>query len=76
MKPCNNAVSSAGRRLAFVVSVTLATLASAGHLRPAQAQLAVNCENCSTVWNQLLEYGKQVQQLATQLQSYETQLQQ
>jgi conjugal transfer/entry exclusion protein len=36
----------------------------------------VTCVNCSTIWNQLLEYGKQVQQLATQLQSYQTQLQQ
>jgi len=65
-----------GRRLAFVAIVTLAALSGAGHWRPAQAQRAVHCENCSTVWNQLLEYGKQVQQLATQLQSYETQLQQ
>jgi len=61
------------RRLILAAGVALAALPVAG---PAQAQLAVQCVNCSTIWNQLLEYGKQVQQLATQLQSYETQLQQ
>src|SRR6202008_2265208 len=75
MKLCNTVIS-AGRRLAFIASVTVTALSGAGHWCPAQAQLAVQCENCSTIWNQLLEYGKQVQQLATQLQSYETQLQQ
>jgi type IV secretion system protein TrbJ len=75
MKLCNTVIS-AGRRLAFIASVTVTALSGAGHSCPAQAQLAVQCENCSTIWNQLLEYGKQVQQLATQLQSYETQLQQ
>ena len=73
MRLCSNRAASVGRRLALAVTV-LAVLAAAP--RPAQAQLAVTCVNCSTIWNQLLEYGKQVQQLAMQLQSYQTQLQQ
>jgi P-type conjugative transfer protein TrbJ len=73
MKPCSKHAASAVRRLVLAAGVALAALPVAG---PAQAQLAVQCVNCSTIWNQLLEYGKQVQQLATQLQSYETQLQQ
>jgi type IV secretion system protein TrbJ len=76
MKPYSNGATSVGRRLALVASVTLAAISRVGHPHSAQAQAAVHCENCSTVWNQLLEYGKQLQQLATQLQSYETQLQQ
>ena len=44
--------------------------------RPSPAQLAVTCVNCSTIWTQLLQYGKEAQQLATQLRQYQTQLQQ
>jgi P-type conjugative transfer protein TrbJ len=73
MRLCSNRAASVGRRLALAVTV-LAVLAAAP--LPAQSQLAVTCVNCSTIWNQLLEYGKQVQQLATLLQSYQTQLQQ
>jgi P-type conjugative transfer protein TrbJ len=76
MKPCSRYAASAVRRLVLAAGITLAALPGAGPSRPAQAQLAVQCVNCSTIWNQLLEYGKQVQQLATQLQSYQTQLQQ
>jgi P-type conjugative transfer protein TrbJ len=56
--------------------VLLATLAGAATPRPAKAQWAVNCVNCSTMWTQLLQYAKEAQSLATQLQQYETQLQQ
>ena len=44
--------------------------------RPAQAQWAVTCVNCSTTWTQLLQYAKEAQSLETQLQQYQTQLQQ
>ena len=73
MRPCSNRAASVGGRFALAATV-LVVLAAAPH--SAQSQLAVTCVNCSTIWNQLLEYGKQVQQLATQLQSYQTQLQQ
>ena len=73
MRLCSNHAASVGRR--FALATALAVLAAAAP-RPAHSQLAVTCVNCSTIWNQLLEYGKQVQQLATQLQSYQTQLQQ
>jgi type IV secretion system protein TrbJ len=76
MNRCSDPVGSAQRRLAVAAGVALAALAGITAPRPAAAQLAVTCVNCSTIWNQLLEYGKQVQQLATQLQSYQTQLQQ
>jgi P-type conjugative transfer protein TrbJ len=75
MNPCISQRAAGTRRLALAAGVVLALVGSVA-LRPAHAQLAVMCTNCSTIWNQLLEYGKQVQQLATQLQSYETQLQQ
>ena len=76
MNPCSDPVGSARRRLALAAGVALAALVGITAARPAAAQMAVTCVNCSTIWNQLLEYGKQVQQLATQLQSYQTQLQQ
>jgi len=63
------------RRLAFA-GVALAAVASISAPRPAQAQWAVTCVNCSTTWTQLLQYGKEAQSLATQLQQYQTQLQQ
>jgi P-type conjugative transfer protein TrbJ len=44
--------------------------------RAADAQMAVVCTNCSTVWDQAMAYAKQVQQTVTQLQSYVTQTQQ
>jgi P-type conjugative transfer protein TrbJ len=74
MNHCSNYFASTGRRLVLAAGVALAALASAAAPRHAQAQLAVTCVNCSTIWTQLIEYGKQVQQLATQLQSYQTQL--
>lgn len=43
---------------------------------PTKAQEVVTCVNCSTTMTQLLEYGKQLQQVETQLQQYSTQLQQ
>ena len=44
--------------------------------KPASAQLAVVCATCDQSWTQLLEYGKQLQQVETQLNQYSTQLQQ
>lgn len=38
--------------------------------------MTVYCTNCSTVWDQLASYAKQVQQTITQLQSYVVQVQQ
>jgi len=76
MNRCSNQWAVETRHLSLAAGIALAALAGIAAPRPAQAQLAVTCTNCSTIWNQLLEYGKQVQQLATQLQSYETQLQQ
>ena len=76
MNPCSSQWAVGTRRLAFAAGVILAALVGGAAPRPANAQLAVTCTNCSTIWNQLLEYGKHVRQLDTQLQSYETQLQQ
>jgi len=64
------------RRVCLASAVLLAALASAAAPRPAKAQWAVNCVNCSTTWTQLLQYAKEAQSLATQMQQYETQLQQ
>ena len=63
------------RRLALV-GAALAALVTASGPRPAQAQWAVTCVNCSTTWTQLLQYAKEAQSLATQLQQYQTQLEQ
>ena len=68
--------SASLRCLALACGVALATTATVTAPRPARAQWAVDCVNCSTTWTQLLEYAKQAQQLETQLQQYETQLQQ
>jgi len=64
------------RRLARASGIALAALASIFAPQPASAQSAVICTNCSTTWTQLLQYAKEAQQLATQLQSYQLQLQQ
>jgi len=61
----------------FVLAgAAIASLAIVSAPRPAQAQWAVTCVNCSTTWTQLLQYAKEAQSLATQLQQYQTQLQQ
>jgi P-type conjugative transfer protein TrbJ len=75
MKRCGKSPSFALRR-GLAAGVVLAGLTGAYSPRPAQAQWAVECVNCSTMWTQLLEYAKQAQQLETQLQQYQTQLQQ
>jgi P-type conjugative transfer protein TrbJ len=75
MKPCGSGAASV-RHVAFASAVALAALAGLADPRPARAQWAVDCVNCSTMWTQLLEYAKQAQQLATQLQQYQTELQQ
>ena len=64
------------RRVILASAIVLAAWASAAIPRPAQAQWAVTCVNCSTTWTQLLEYAKEAQALETQLQQYQTQLQQ
>lgn len=63
----------AGALLAGTTFVALAGVATAS---PAQAQWAVHCVNCSTLWNQALQYGRQLQQLQTEIASRATQLQQ
>ena len=75
MMPCSSATAPV-RRVAVAAGLVL--MGTAGFITPhsVQAQLAVDCVNCSTMWTQLLEYAKQAQQLETQLQQYETQLQQ
>ena len=59
-----------------VSALAFAIFAGAGVPSPAWADMPVVCTNCSTTWTQLLEYGKQLQQVETQLQQYATQLQQ
>ncbi len=66
---------TAMRRLALA-GATIIVLVTASDPRPARAQWAVTCVNCSTTWTQLLQYAKEAQSLATQLQQYQTQLQQ
>jgi P-type conjugative transfer protein TrbJ len=61
---------------AFAVGVSLAVLTGLTAPRPAQAQLATVCVNCSTVVTQLLQYAKEAQSMVTQLQQYQLQLQQ
>jgi len=63
------------RRLALA-GVALSSVASLSAPRPAEAQWAVACVNCATMWTQLLQYAKEAQSMATQLQQYQTQLQQ
>ena len=61
---------------AFAAGVSLAVLTGITAPRPAQAQLATVCVNCSTVVTQLLQYAKEAQSMVTQLQQYQHQLQQ
>ena len=58
--------------------VAVAVLAAAICVQPppAAAQWAVECVNCSTMWTQTLQYAKEAQSALTQLQQYQTQLQQ
>ena len=52
---------------AFAAGVSLAVLTGLTAPRPAQAQLATVCVNCSTVVTQLLQYAKEAQSMVTQL---------
>lgn len=63
-------------RACLATALVSCALASVAIPRPARAQWAVTCVNCSTIWTQLLQYAKEAQSLATQLQQYQTQLQQ
>ena len=60
------------RRTLIVMSIVGVTMFVA---RPASAVI-VECANCSTIYEELISDARQVQQLATQLDSYRTQLQQ
>ena len=67
--------------LAALVTVTMFTF-GASYAPPARA-ITVVCVNCSTVWNQMMEYAKEVetalntaQQLQTQIQQYNNMVQQ
>jgi P-type conjugative transfer protein TrbJ len=75
MNHCSNRSARAHRTGVFCGAALVATLVVAAS-RPADAQWAVACVNCSTMETQLLGYAKQAQQLETQLQQYQTQLRQ
>ena len=61
---------------AATAAAAILIVTAVGKPETAQAQWAVACTNCSTTMTQLLEYGKQLQQVETQLQQYATQLRQ
>ena len=42
--------------------------------QPARAVIPVTCDNCSDIFNQILQTAKQAQQYATQLQQYQNEL--
>lgn len=63
------------RRSALLASA-LAFGVAAVTPRPAAAAWPVTCTNCSSLFNQLMEYAKQLDQYRTQLQSYMTQINQ
>jgi type IV secretion system protein TrbJ len=42
--------------------------------RPAYALLGVECPTCDQLWEQALQYGKQIQEYATQLEQLQTEL--
>ena len=63
------------RRSVLLASV-LAFGAAVAAPRPAAAAWPVTCLNCSSMFNQLMEYAKQLEQYRTQLLSYSTQLNQ
>lgn len=55
------------KKLLFAATAALGLLALPDY--PASAQAVVTCTNCSTVGQQLIDYGKQIQQLATEIQT-------
>jgi type IV secretion system protein TrbJ len=69
-------LASICRRRALASGLSLAAVIGVAASRPAHAQLATVCVNCSTMVTQLLQYAKDAQSMATQLQQYQTQLQQ
>lgn len=75
MRLCSNLLASA-RHLAASGSFGTALLIGIAAPQPAHAQWAVACVNCSTTATQLLQYAKEAQSLGTQLQQYQTQLEQ
>ena len=75
MRRCNSRQVPAAR-VSLGVALALGVLASTAAPRPARAQYAVTCTNCSTTMTQLLQYAKEAQALGIQLQQYQTQLQQ
>ena len=75
MRLCSNLLASA-RHLAVSGSFAAALLIGVAAPQPAHAQWAVTCVNCSTTATQLLQYAKEAQSLGTQLQQYQTQLEQ
>jgi P-type conjugative transfer protein TrbJ len=56
-------------RGAFSASIVAATMPGI-----ARAQFAVECVNCSTIWNQLVSYGLQVKQAANEVAQLEQQI--
>lgn len=63
-------------RCSVLLGSVLAFGAAAAAPSPAAAAWPVTCTNCSSLFNQLMEYVKQLEQYRTQLQSYSTQLSQ
>ena len=59
-------------RRGFLGGLSAVALVTAA--RQSEAQLAVVCGNCSDIFNQLLQYAKQIAAYGTQLQQYHTQL--
>lgn len=55
---------------AAFVALTITALSP----RPAEAQLATVCTNCSTLWTQLVQYSAQAKQLETELEGQVTRL--
>ncbi|HVX58052.1 MAG TPA: P-type conjugative transfer protein TrbJ [Candidatus Saccharimonadales bacterium] len=64
------------RRVRRVLAGLLAVSAVCVQSTPAAAQWAVACVNCATMWTQTLQYAKEAESVLTQLQQYQTQLQQ
>jgi P-type conjugative transfer protein TrbJ len=62
-------------RKALIAGVAVVALSVAGpNVRPVHAQLAVTCPTCSSAVEQLVADAKSAQGVATQIQSYSTQL--
>lgn len=62
--------SPSSRRASLSAALWTAACGALAAPRPAAAQAAVACVNCSTAAQQLLEYARQAEQLRQQIQAY------